>query len=242
MIKPIKIPIKLKRINLRNRYWQNQDYHLRDYLHTVRYQMQIDINKSFRRELFRKLIHLSSLWIPLTIYFIPEQIAIALFTIIFIGDGLLEYGNFKKWKWVRFIFGRFFSYTLRSKETTHKNFKVSGSMYVMAAAILCSILFSKIIAIISMTVMLVSDTCSALFGKAYGTRQIYPHKSLEGTTAFFVSALLINMLFHQLEPFSYANVIACVFATLAEVYEDKIGIDDNLSIPLAIGITLTLLN
>ena len=58
MIKPIKIPIKLKRINLRNRYWQNQDYHLRDYLHTVRYQMQIDINKSFRRELFRKLIHI----------------------------------------------------------------------------------------------------------------------------------------------------------------------------------------
>ena len=81
-----------------------------------------------------------------------------------------------------------------------------------------------------------------MFGKAYGTRQIYPHKSLEGTTAFFVSALLINMLFHNLEPFGYASVIACIFATLAEVFENKTRIDDNLAIPLAVGLVLTFLN
>ena len=107
-------------------------------------------------------------------------------------------------------------------------------MYVMAAAVLCTVFFGKVIAVLSMTVMLVSDACSALFGKAYGTRQIYPHKSLEGTTAFFVSALLINMLFHNLEPFGYAS--------LAEVFENKTRIDDNLAIPLAVGLVLTFLN
>ncbi len=243
MIKPpFKIPAKLKKIDLRNRYWAAQDYHLRDYLRTVRCQMQVDVNKSFRRELYRKLLHLSSLWIPLTIYFVREEIAVGIFTAIFIGNGLVEYGNFKKWKWVRGIFGGLFSRTLRSKESVRDRFQVSGAMYVMAAAVLCTIFFSKIIAVISMTVMLISDACSALFGKAYGTRQIYPHKSLEGTTAFFVSALLINMLFHKLEPFGYGNVIACVLATLAEIYEDKTGIDDNLAIPLSIGLTLTFLS
>lgn len=113
MFKPLKIPVKFKKINLRNRYWQAQDYHFRDYLHTFTRQLKVDVNKSFRRELYRKLIHLSSLWIPLTIYFVREEIAIAIFSAIFIGNGLLEYGNFKKWKWARILFGRLFSRTLR---------------------------------------------------------------------------------------------------------------------------------
>ncbi len=242
MFKPLKISVKFKKISLRNRYRQAADYHFRDYLHTFSRQLKIDINKSFRRELYRKLIHLSSLWIPLMIYFVREEITIAFFSTIFIGNGLLEYGNFKKWKWARLLFGRLFSRTLRSKETAHTHFRFSGSMYVLAAAILCTIFFSKIIAVISMTVMLISDACSALFGKAYGTRQIYPHKSLEGTTAFFISALLICMMFHPWQPFGYVTVIACIFATLAEVYEDKTKIDDNLAIPLTIGLILTFLN
>ena len=242
MFKPLKIPVKFKKINLYNRYWQAQDYHLRDYLHTFTRQLKVDVNKSFRRELYRKLIHLSSLWIPLTIYFIREEIAVGLFTLIFIGNGLLEYGNFKKWKWARIIFGGLFSKTLRRKESARSHFQFTGSMYVMSAAVLSTVFFTKPVAVIAMTVMLVSDACSALFGKAYGTRQIYHNKSLEGTTAFFVSALLINMLFHNLEPFGYVSEIACVLATLAEVYEEKTRIDDNLAIPLVIGLCLTFLN
>lgn len=204
-------------------------------------QLGANVSKSFRRELGRKLIHLSSLWIPLLIYFAPAEICIAIFSIIFVGDAILEYGNFKKWKWARGSFGVLFCGTLRSKECSRVHFQVSGSMYVMAAAILCTALFTPVVAVIAMTVMLISDTCSALFGKAFGTRQIFKNKSLEGTTAFFISALIINMLFNPLLTFGYANVIACFLATFAEVYEDKTKIDDNLAIPLAVGITLTLL-
>ena len=90
MLKPFKLPARLKKINLRNRYWQDQDYHLRDYLHTVSRQFQVDVNKSFRKELYRKLIHLSSLWIPLFIFFVEKEIAAAVFAVIFVGDGILE--------------------------------------------------------------------------------------------------------------------------------------------------------
>lgn len=225
------------KFRLKSWHWNYQDFDWQ----FLSAQLGANVNKSFRRELGRKLIHLSSLWIPLLIYLAPAEICIFIFSIIFVGDAILEYGNFKKWKWARGSFGTLFCRTLRSKECARQRFQVSGSMYVMAAAILCTALFEPIVAVISMTVMLISDTCSALFGKAFGTRQIYKNKSLEGTTAFFVSALIINILFNQLLTFSYISVVACFLATLAEVYEDKTRIDDNLAIPLAVGVTLTLL-
>lgn len=74
---------------------------------------------------------------------------------------------------------------LRNKETTHGKFQVSGSLYVLLAAIACTLLFPQPVAVISLSVMLISDTSAALFGKAYGTRKLYKNKSLEGTVAFF---------------------------------------------------------
>ena len=41
---------------------------------------------------------------------------------------------------------------------------------------------------------------------------------------------------------TYASILAAAVATLAEMFEDKIEIDDNLSVPLFVGIILTLLN
>lgn len=202
---------------------------------------KIRVDKSYKKEIYRKAIHLSSLWIPALIYYAHPGISIMLFSVLFVGDAALEYGNYRRWKWARRTFGSLFFKTLRNKETKRIYFQVSGSLYVLLAAIACTVLFSKPVAAIAMTVMLISDTMAALVGKACGTRKIYHNKSMEGTTAFFLSALLINMLYEPIFHFTYASVIACVAATAAEVFEDKIEIDDNLSIPLFVGIILTLL-
>ena len=45
--------------------------------------LHIDVNKSFKKELARKLIHLSSLWIPALIYFVQPSISIIVFSAIF---------------------------------------------------------------------------------------------------------------------------------------------------------------
>ena len=221
--------------------YRSNRQHMLQQLRLQRIQLRLSIKKDYRHELYRKSIHLSSLWIPTLIYFASQFVAIAVFAVIFIGDALLEYGNYKKWKWARRTFGMLFFKTLRNKERVRTQFQVSGSMYVLAAAIVCTLLFSKPIAMIAMTVMLISDTCAALFGKAFGTRKLYKNKSLEGTAAFFLSALFINMLYEPLFHFTTAGVIACTLATMAEMFEDKLGLDDNLSIPLVIGLTLTFL-
>lgn len=203
---------------------------------------RLSLKKSFRHELYRKSIHLSSLWIPALVYFAHPGISITLFSFLLFADGLIEYGNFKKWKWARRTFGAMFYKTLRSREMKKDRFQVSGSMYVLAAAIICTMLFAKPVAAIALTIMLTSDACAALFGKAFGTRKLYKSKSLEGTTAFFISALVIMMLFNPLYPVTYASILAAAVATFAEMFEDKIEIDDNLSVPLFVGVILSLLN
>ena len=216
--------------------------HLRENLNDrLSNELHIKVDKSITKEFYRKLIHLSSLWIPTLIYFTHEGTAIVLLSIIFLGDAILEYGNFKKWPWARKSFGILFFKTLRNKELSHNVFQVSGSMYVLFSAIICTMFFSKPITVISLTIMLVSDTCAALFGKAYGTRHLRNNKTLEGTTALFVSALIIMVLFNPIYPVTYASILACAAATIAELYEDKIEIDDNLAIPLFVGLILSVL-
>ena len=103
-----------------------------------------------------------------------------------------------------------------------------------------TLLFSNVIASIALTVMLISDTLAALVGKAVGQRKIYKNKSLEGTCAFFISALVIMILFNPIYTFTYASVIACFFAVFMELYEEWLELDDNFSVPLVIGFILTI--
>lgn len=198
-------------------------------------------DKNFKYELYRKLIHLSSLWMPLFIFFVPKVWACLLFATAIVIDLIVEYANYKRYKWARKTFGRLFFRTLRAEETSHQRFLPSGSVYVLTAAFLCPLLFGKEIAALALSVMLISDTCAALVGKKFGKHKIYKQKSLEGTLAFLVSALIINAIFYQLVAFNFISLIACVAATSAELWEDKLKIDDNLSIPLIIGMILTYL-
>ena len=54
--------------------------------------------------------------------------------------------------------------------------------------------------------------------------------------------LVIMLLFNPLYPVTYASILAAAVATFAEMFEDKIEIDDNLSVPLFVGVILSLLN
>ena len=201
----------------------------------------INIDKNIKKELHRKAVHLSSLWVPSAIYFVPEVLLLPTLIIIVCGNIALEYANFKRYRWARESFGALFFRLLREKETARQNFQFTGSVYVLASAILCMCLFSKEVAVIAMTVMLISDSAAALIGRTLGKIKIYKQKTLEGTLAFFVSALIINLLFIPIYPFKIASILACAAATAVEVYEDKIGIDDNLSIPLAFSSVLSII-
>lgn len=192
-------------------------------------------SKSLKNEVYRKLLHLSSLWMPLLIYLAPREVAAAVFVLLLAVDVAIEYLNYKRVGFVRKIFERIFIRILRREEVGKNRFCPSGSVYLLAAAALVTLLFSKEAAVIGMTVVLVSDACAAVFGKMFGTVKIHGSKSLEGTATFFLSALGIMAAYHFIFPLTYAAVAACIAATLCELYEDVVGVDDNFSIPLVAG-------
>ncbi len=133
---------------------------------------------------------------------------------------------------------------LRAKETDG-HFHFSGSPYVLAAGLCSCLFFSSLNAAVALSVMLISDTAAALIGRIYGKHKINNEKkSVEGSLAFLFFGFLVIYLTDVFLPTGNAFLVkgccGVFLAMFAEIYEDKIKIDDNLSIPLIIGACLSL--
>ena len=197
-------------------------------------------SKSLKTELYRKAVHLSSLWMPLFIFTMPRNWCIMLFCSLLMANLMIEYAAYQKTAVIGTLFRRMFIKTLRYREINRSCFTPSGSVYILAAALTASVCFTPKAAAAAMTIVLISDTCAALFGKFFGTFRFYNGKTLEGTTSFILSADLVIVLF-----FPFASPFLIAFTALAsaaaEFFEKETGIDDNLSIPLVAGFILNLI-
>lgn len=197
----------------------------------------------YTQEILRKSVHLSSLWMPALMLFVPPFWPAAVFAVLLAGNVFVEYGYFKKWPFMMRTYGRMFGKMLREKETDGR-FRLSGSPYVLGGALAVSVLFAPDAAACAMAVMLISDTAAALIGRPFGRHKINQgKKSVEGAAAFFLSGAGVVAAFAAMRGLPDAFVIggvAGVFAAMfAEVYENKIKVDDNLSIPVIVGAFIT---
>jgi glycerol-3-phosphate acyltransferase PlsY len=120
----------------------------------------------------------------------------------------------------------FFGRVLREEEKS----TFMGSTYFIFSTILTILLFPKSIAIASLLILILSDTAAALVGKWIGRIKIFG-KTLEGSTAFLFTSLLIIWVYPNLNRFS--GSLAALGATLIEVLPIKGS--DNLTIPLVAG-------
>ncbi|MBO5038857.1 MAG: phosphatidate cytidylyltransferase [Alphaproteobacteria bacterium] len=197
-------------------------------------------SKSLKTELYRKAVHLSSLWMPMLILLCPQNFCIILFFSLLAFNLLAEYSAYRKTAVVGTLFRKMFIKTLRHKEVNANVFVPSGSVYILAAALFVSVCFSAKAAAAAMCIVLIADSNAALVGKLWGKFRFSNGKSVEGTTAFFISAVFVCLFFFPLISPVMIYVTA-VLATSAEFFEKKIGIDDNLSIPLVSGFVLNLI-
>ncbi len=199
---------------------------------------------SYLYEVLRKSIHLSSLWMVVSIGIFPSVLNILLFSFLLFAICFIEYGNHKKWPLFSETYGRMFNRILREQETQEK-FRFSGAPYVIAAALMVTILFSDVVAMTALSVMLVGDTAAALIGRKYGKRKINQNrKSVEGSLAFWIASFVIlvffGLLYSQPIWFYLYGILGITAAMFAEIYENRIRIDDNFSIPLVMGLFLML--
>ncbi len=196
---------------------------------------------SFEFELMRKGIHMMSLSIPISYYFMSRELALTILiplTLLFIlGDVMRTYHE-PTYRLYHRIFGRM----LRAHEKTREKKTLNGASWVLISATLCVLVFPKLIAITAFAILIVSDTVAALIGRRFGTRK-FNDKTLEGSTAFVVSAAVVIMFTPKIAhaPVEYLiAIVAAVIGALAEVFSFDI-IDDNFAIPIAIGSALWLL-
>jgi dolichol kinase len=192
---------------------------------------------NFRGELARKGIHLFSLSIPIVYFFISRKLALAILiplTAAFLGTDLARFYFPKMNLW----YSHWFGWLLRKHELNTETKHLNGASHVLISAVLCVLLFPKILTISAFAILIISDTTAALFGRRFGRHRFFG-KSLEGSAAFFISAMLVILVAPKIGylPMEYfIGFIAALLGTFVEAL--SIHIDDNLSIPISIGLVM----
>jgi dolichol kinase len=188
---------------------------------------------SYRREIFRKLIHLSSLWMPVAILQFGVKPALAIFGVALSAVLLFEIMRKRRGQ-MALALNRAFSGVIRPQE--YGAFRLTGAPFVLTSGILLCLVFSPIIAATALAIALVGDTAAALIGRRYGWTRI-GNKSLEGSIAFFVAGMAtlacIAWATQQPSAFITAGAAAAFVASITELYARFLLLDDNLTVPFA---------
>jgi dolichol kinase len=192
----------------------------------------------YKDELFRKLIHLFSLSIPIVYYFISTETAAIILGILAAFALILDLGRYLHPETGK-IFYKMFGFLLREHELDHKKKNLNGATYVLISALISVLIFPKVIFISAFSILIISDSAAALIGRKFG-RNKFLSKSFEGTLTFFVSACIVILFTPKVSGFFEEYLIGFIAAFVGAIVENVSFnlVDDNLSIPLSVGFTM----
>lgn len=196
-------------------------------------------NITYKQELLRKSIHLMSLSIPLSYIFLTKETMLYIFIPFAIAITLFDVLS-QKIEAVNKLLMRFFGKMLRPHEIKGEG-AFNGATWVIISAAICVAIFPKIVMITGFTILIISDIFAALIGRKYGKRPLFD-KSWEGTISFIITAIIIVSIYYSIFalPNSYliAGVVAAIVGGFVEAVSKVAKIDDNLSIPISVGIVM----
>lgn len=192
----------------------------------------------YRDEVYRKLIHLTSLSIPIVYYFITRELALKILIPMTILSIIMDVGRYLYPQIGKFFY-MVFGFLLRDHERDNKKRNLNGATYVLISAVVCILIFPKIFFITAFAVLIVSDSSAALIGRKWGKHK-FIFKSLEGTVAFFISGCFV-VLFSPKINGTISEYFIGIFAVAVGAIAENISYgwaDDNLSIPLSVGFVM----
>lgn len=199
-----------------------------------------NVEQSYAVEFVRKTIHLCSLSIPVVYYFLPKSTTLAILIPLTLIFGLSDLARMYH-PATREFYHKMFGWLLRKHERDDDERRLNGATYVLLSACLFIWLFPKVVFITSFSILIISDTLAALVGRKFG-KHPFLKKSLEGTAAFFLSALIVVALTPKAGSGAGEYVVGAVASFVGAIVEARFTLlDDNLSIPLSVGVTMWLL-
>lgn len=192
----------------------------------------------YKDELYRKLIHLTSLSIPIIYYFISTETAALILGILAALALIIDLARYLHPETGK-VFYKYFGFLLREHELDHKKKNLNGATYVLISALISVLIFPKVIFISAFSILIISDSLAALIGRKFGKHK-FLSKSLEGTLTFFISACIVILFTPKVSGFFEEYLIGFIGAFVGAIVENISFrlIDDNLSIPLSVGFTM----
>ncbi|MEW5876038.1 MAG: hypothetical protein AB1752_12770 [Candidatus Zixiibacteriota bacterium] len=179
-------------------------------------------------EVWRKLLHLFALSIPVGYHFVGHLAAILIPAVCFAVALFADLARLRRWSIQRFWLP-ITSPIIRPKESD--NF--TGATYILASGAICPAIFQVPAAAAGMAAIILGDIAAALIGRRWGTHRLVGNKTFEGSSGFLVAAFLGIVAVPGIGwPLA---LVAAVVGTIAEAISGKV--DDNLSVPLTVGLT-----
>lgn len=125
----------------------------------------------------------------------------------------------------------------------HERHHVNSATWFATALVALALFGTKPAMMAALAVLGVADPIAAMVGRRWGRRKLRASRSLEGTLAFFVSgtvaaaiALVLGGVAHAGTVIGFA-ALAGLAGAVAELASTRL--DDNLTIPVAVGAVLT---
>jgi len=201
------------------------------------------LNDRYRKdnETFRKIIHVfHGVTIAALAFIVPLDflIGVEVFFLVSMVIGRYLYEHFNKVEWVLYL------------ARLYKVGRISYGeyLYPISAIILILLTNNKWVFAASILTLGLADAAAALVGKRYGKSTSYTvlgqKKSLVGSAAFYMVALVVVLGFTQFaEPAVSVSILTVLWVTLVITFSENIGVygTDNLLIPLTAAYLLSAL-
>ena len=200
---------------------------------------------SYRAELLRKAIHLGALVLPIGILILGRTTALWLLIPLAVLALGLDVAR-QRLTSLHSVITQLFAPIMRPEEQPPLGgpLILNGAVWMCLSAALCAALFREPIAAAALAMLMVGDGAAAVIGRRYG-RHRYPFspKSLEGSAAFFLTAVLIALPLLLLSlpyPPLTPQQLGAGALTAAVVEALPLPVNDNLRAPLLAGLVMTL--
>lgn len=187
-----------------------------------------------KAEVFRKLLNLWAIFIPIIYYLLPErsaQLLLLIITVIILAiDFFRLHINIFKEGFI-LLFGSF----LRRRELS----QLSGATYLLLGCLITTILFSKSIVIAACTFIIIGDTFGAMLGQNIKGPKFFKKTVIGSVSFFFSNIIVVIFIYPHLDlPLSHL-IIGAMLATFFEAL--PLPWDDNFSVPILTGVFMSLL-
>ena len=194
---------------------------------------------SVNTETYRKILHFSSLVIPIIFIFFGKEAVLLTILPILLLVAPFDYLR-RKNSQINLAFNKVFELVLYENEKKGDN--LCCISLTLIGAFLNFLIFKAEFAVTGFLIMIIADGLAPIISKSYPSAPFF-EKSVSGSGAFFLSAFVIligcAIYFDMGFSFYFFGLFTVMCLTIIEARPSFLNIDDNIVIPLFFGFEMS---